>query len=177
MEIIAWLVLLWGGMVMLVYMLGRADSGRAGRRVIKAFASRTWGDYHRFLSGKQLESGECEVYRTRVQGVSVYAVERHTNVEKRATCILTDRRLMMRDERGGFVQIRLDGVRATHAHREYDSLTGFAYRVAIERTGSCVHDPLGDICLLCENQAQSQELVSAIESALSHKGAPPLVAS
>lgn len=132
---------------------------------MRAFLSRTWGDYHRFLAGRDLEPGERELQRWKLQGISVYVTDRHTALEQESSCILTDRRLLARGPLSGAVQVPLNGIAGVRAYRDHDSDTGFSYWVVIDRAGSDVHDVRGDVCLQCENQEQSQELASLIGQA------------
>jgi len=64
-------ILLW----LVFWFLSRGRAPTRATRAVQAartFANRRWGEYHRFVSGMQWESGEHELYRTEVLDVSVY---------------------------------------------------------------------------------------------------------
>ncbi|GAC1330697.1 MAG: hypothetical protein NVS2B16_23530 [Chloroflexota bacterium] len=147
------------------WFLSRGRTPTRGTRVpqaARAIANRTWGEYHRFTKGAQWESGERELFRTDVFDVSVYSVDRYASVEKQATCILTDHRLVVCDPAGGTIQIPIADVDGAHVYREFSPRTGSSYSVAVKRVGSHVHEPKGDVCLLCGNQEASRELTALL---------------
>lgn len=97
------------------------------RSRLQILAGRSWGTYHRFVRGAYWESDEQELFRTDVHAVSIFAIDGYTDVERNATCIVTDRRLMMSDPKGNMVQIPLTAIRTTRVQRAYDRDSGFTY--------------------------------------------------
>lgn len=146
----------------------RLLSGRFNRQLrraqqgIQAFVSRTWGDYHRFLNGKMLEPGEREVYRVSLRSAAVFAVDRQVSIARHPTCIVTDRRVLVRDDQGHALQLRRREIRAVRIRRLDDPRTGSSYYVALEREGSVVRDPGGDVALHCQNRRDGDELTAAL---------------
>jgi hypothetical protein len=135
---------------------------RRAQRGIQAFASRTWGDYHRFLTGKMLEPGEREVYRVSLRSAAVFAVDRQVSIARHPTCIVTDRRVLVRDDLGHALQLRRREIRAVRIRRLDHPQTGSAYYIALEREGSLVRDPGGDVALHCQNRRDCDELTAAL---------------
>lgn len=131
-------------------------------RSAKAFASRTWGEYHRFLRGGSMHPGEQELYRVRLPWVSAYAVDGPATVARNATCLVTTKRVLACDVQGGLAEVRLGDIRAVRVRRQDDPLGGPSYSVAIERVGTTVRDPEGDIGLHCRNRSEADELASMI---------------
>jgi hypothetical protein len=136
------------------------------RSYFRVVAGRSWGTYHRFLRGAYWESGERELFRTDVDTVSVFAIDRYTDVERHATCIVTDHRLMICDHAGTMVQIPLTAIRTARAQREYERDVGFIHAVAIDRGGASDHDPHGDVWLRCGTDRESHDLASSIHDAM-----------
>jgi hypothetical protein len=163
MEIIVWLVLLPLGAVTVAAWLYRMPDRGAVPQALRVARNRSWGEYHRFRRGKLWEPGEQELHRVSLLGVMAYSIDRHVQIQQRTTCIVTSRRVMVCDDRGSRVQILAGDIRTVRAHRVYDPTDGFSYSVVLERVGSTVHDPEGDLRLLCASQEQSRDLVSAIE--------------
>jgi hypothetical protein len=138
--------------------LPNLPSIQRARRGMRAFASRTWGDHHRFLGGKMLEPDEREVYRLRLQSASVFAVDQQVSMARHPTCIVTDRRVMAQDDRGHSMQIGRGDIQGVHIRRQDDPRTGPTYSVAIERVGTVGQDTL----LYCQNQQECEAIVEAI---------------
>lgn len=125
--------------------------------------NRVGGNYHRLVRGKLWEPGEQERYRVRLVKVTAYTIDRHVPVQRRATCVVTDQRVVLDDAHATPIQIHRDEIRTVRVGRTYDTREGFIFWVAVERTGSHVHEPEGDVCLVCASQAESRALASAIE--------------
>jgi hypothetical protein len=138
--------------------LPNLPSIQRAQRGMRAFASRTWGDYHRFLGGKMLEPDEREVYRLRLQGASAFAVDQQVSIARHPTCMVTDRRVMVQDDRGHCMQIGRGDIQAVHLRRQDDPRTGPTYTVAIERAGTIGQDTL----LYCQSQRECEAIVEAI---------------
>jgi hypothetical protein len=163
MAIVFWLILVpLGAMVVAAWVYRIPDHGVVPASV-KRLYRRSLGDYRRFVRGRAWMPGESQVYRTTVRGVSVYAVDRHTWVQKRATCMVTIRQVVVRDAEGGSVEMPLMAIRCVRRYRQYEPGIGSSYGVILERTGSAVHLPEGDVRLLCASHQQSLDLESAIQ--------------
>jgi hypothetical protein len=136
-------------------------------RVLWKAESRAWQLYRRLRPLEEhWEPGEREVLRAPLIGVTSYSVDRHILMNRRSTCLITDRRMIVRDERGIVVQMRAGQVRTARMYRTYDAVDGFSYGVALERVGSRVHVPEGDLLLLCATQQESARLAAAVEDML-----------
>jgi hypothetical protein len=165
-EIIEWLIVPSLILGLLIWWPGQQEMRSAVKSRWQVLLGRRLGTYHHFLSGGNLASGEGEVFRTEVRSVSIYSVDRHTEIDRRSTCILTEQRLMVCGPKGNVVQIPLHSIRSAHTCRDYDPRLGFSYWATINRIGSTDHDPHGDICLGCESNQQSHALISHIQDAL-----------
>jgi hypothetical protein len=165
-EIIVWLIVIPLGWVLVVAWLLRIPDGGALPAALRRVRNQAWGESHRIGHGKLWEPGEQEVYRAQLRGVTTYSIDRHILIQRRATCIITTGRLVAYDGDGHILQLRAHEVRSTRVQRTYDVAEGFSYAVVLERTGSTVHDPDGDIRLLCAGQEQCRDLARAVEDAL-----------
>lgn len=126
--------------------------------------NRVGGTHRRLVQGKLWEPGEQERYRVQLHGVTIYSIDRHIPAQGRAICIVTSHRVMLDDGRARPIKILPTEIRAVRACRAYDTSDGFSFFVAVEFVGSAVHEPEGDLCLICESQEESQTLSSAIET-------------
>jgi hypothetical protein len=162
MEIVLWLILLpLGGTGVMVWLYRMPEHGAVPSRLLVSW-NRLLGEYHRFLRGRFLEPGEEECYRASLVAVRAHSVDRHVILAQRALCIVTGRRVMVENRQGLRVQILDSDIRAVRAQRDYDPRDGFSYWVVMERVGSLLHEPEGDIAPRCASQEQSQALYSAI---------------
>jgi hypothetical protein len=164
MEMVFWLILLPAVAVGITAWLFRMpDHGAVPHRLRTAW-NRLLGQYHRFVQGQLLEPGEKERYRDRVLAVRAYSVDRQVILAHGAVCIVTDPRVMVENEQSCHVQLLTDNIRAIRAQRDYDPRDGFSHWVVMERVGSTLHEPEGDIALQCVNQEHTQALCAAIGS-------------
>ena len=163
MEIIVWLVLLPLAAVAVAAWLYRIPDRGAVPHPLRVAGNRLWGEYRRFQHGKLWEPGEEELHRAQLLGVTAYAVDHHLPIQRRTTCMVTSRRLLVCDDQGSCVQLLASDIRTVRVQRTYDPVDGFAYAVVLERVGSTVHEPEGDLRLVCASQEQSRELASAID--------------
>jgi len=163
MEIFVWLVLVPLGLVGVVAWLYRMPDRGAIPQALRAARNRAWGEYHQLRRGKLWEQGEQEVYHAQVPGVTAYSVDRHMRILARTVCLVTNRRLVLCDDEGRSVRLLGSDIRTVRVQRTYDPVDGFSYAVVLERVGSTVHEPEGDLRLLCASQEQSRELASAID--------------
>jgi hypothetical protein len=167
MQIILWLILLpLAGMGMAAWLYRLPDHGALPQPLLVRW-HRLLGRYHHFQQGRYLEAEERECCRARLLGVKVYAVDRHAMVAQRAFCIVTDQRVMIESEQGRHLQLLARDIRAVRAQRTYDPSDGFSYWVVMDRTGSPVRDPEGDVAIQCVGQSESQTLCSTIEAVTS----------
>ncbi len=162
-EILFWLGLLPAMGVVITAWLFRLPERAAIPRILHLTWNRFLGRYHRFLQGRLLDPGELEYCRCKLLAVRSYSVDRQVMVTRDALCIVTDHRVMVENQQGFHVQLDSNSLRAIRAQREYEARLGFAYWVVMERAGSNLHDPEGDIALRCKDQEQSQALCLAIE--------------
>lgn len=107
--------------------------------------------------------GEHEIYRAPLLAVTAYTIDRHVRIQRRSVCLVTNRRVLARDDRGRHVELSARDIRVVRAYRTYDVADGFTYAVVLERIGSAAHGPEGDLLLQCAGQQQSQALAAAIE--------------
>lgn len=131
--------------------------------VLRVYYSRLWGEYRRIRRGTFLESGEHETCRTQLVGVTAYSVDRHVTLQSQSTCIVTDRRVVMCDFHGSRVEVLGSHIRAVRSRRTYDPADGFSYSVVLERLGSAIHDPEGDMLLIASGARQSESLFAALD--------------
>ncbi|MDQ2744902.1 MAG: hypothetical protein M3Z66_21765 [Chloroflexota bacterium] len=161
-ELAAWLL----GPTMLVLLLrgsGEVNGKAVVRSQLRALASRTWGSHHQLLCGTYLERNERELFRTEVRAMRVSAFNGQL-VERRSSCILTDRRLIITDPNDGVAQVSLLDIRAIDTRRDYDPPTGFFSYVVIDRVSS----PHGGLFLRCHTEEQCHDLMSRIQTAISY---------
>ncbi|HEX8918042.1 MAG TPA: hypothetical protein VF898_06040 [Chloroflexota bacterium] len=163
MQIIFWLVLLPLGVMAVVAWLYNMPDWGAIPRVLRIAHSRSWGEYRRFCQGKLWAPGESETYRARLFGVTAYSTDRHMQIQQRTTCIVTNRRVAVCDERSHFFQLLAGEIRTVRTQRTFDLADGYSYSVVVGLVQSNVHDPDGDLRLICASQEQSHGLASAIE--------------
>lgn len=163
MEIIAWLIVLPLGIMAIAAWLYRVPDRGALPAALKVARSRLWGEFHRYREGKLWSPGEREMYRASLLGATSFSVDRHMPIQQRPTCIVTSRRVVLCDSHGRSTQLPIRDIRSVRPRRTHDTHEGFSYSVVMERVGSPVHDPEGDLCLLCGSQEQSHALASAIE--------------
>jgi hypothetical protein len=164
MQIILWFLLPQLVILSVVVWLYRMPDHGAVPALLRSGWNRIGGPYHRLSHGKLWEAEETELYRARLLRVTAYTIDRHILVQGRATCIVTNRRIMLDDAHTRSIQILRDEIRAVRAGRTYDTVEGFTFWVAVERVGSNVHEPEGDVCLVCASQGASAALASAIEA-------------
>src|SRR5689334_23270102 len=116
MDIILWLILPAVALAVLLRWLRQWDVGES----LVAAGARLWGhsddEYHRFLHGELLQSGEYELNRVHLQSFSVYAVDHHIAAKQQATCMLTNYRLLVRGARTRLVTVDLADIRSAHPH-------------------------------------------------------------
>jgi hypothetical protein len=125
--------------------------------------NRVWEVIARFRRAPRWDPGEQEIYRAPLLKVTAYTIDRHVQIQRSSICEVTDRRVMARDYRGRMVQLAAGDIRTVRAYRTYDRADGFTYAVVLERVGSTVHGPEGDLLLQCASQQESLALAAAIE--------------
>lgn len=163
MQIIIWLILAPLAVVSLVAWLYRMPDHGPIPEMLRSRWNRIGGEYHRLQKGKLWEPGEQERYRGRLLEVTAHSIDRHIQVQRRATCVVTNHRIMLDDSRGRSIQILATEIRAVRAHRTHETSEGYSYWVVVDRVGSDVHEPEGDMRFICASQEQSRALASAIE--------------
>ncbi len=163
MEIVFWVILLpLAGMGIIAWMIRIPERGAVPSQLLISW-NRFFGEYHRFVLGHFLEPGEQECYRARLLAVRSHAVDRHAIIAHGALCIVTGRRIMVENDHGLHLQLQPGSIRAIRALRDYDPRDGFSYWVVMERIGSLMREPEGDIGFRCVDQQHSQALCAAIQ--------------
>jgi hypothetical protein len=168
MQVIVWLIVAQLAIFGLVPWL-RRQLERGG--MLPAVWSHVWKLIARLRREPAWNPGEHEVYRARLLAVTAYTIDRHVQIQRGSVCVVTNRRVVVRDDRGRHVELQATDIRVVRAYRTYDVADGFTYAAVLERVGSVAHGPEGDLLLQCAGQEQSQELAAAIEGILS--SAPP----
>jgi hypothetical protein len=113
-----------------------------------------------------LQPGECELYRTELRSASLLVAYQHARLWDGATCLLSNRRLILCVPKSEPVQLPLGDIRAVNAYHHWDNSGGFSYWVAVYRVRSDFSDNRGNICLVCRDRQQSHELAAQIQSAI-----------
>lgn len=131
-------------------------------RTVKVRVSRRWGAYHRFTSGAGLEPGEHELHRTPVQEVRTVAVDRSVPVTGQGLAILTDRRLLIRDETNRTMELQLENIRVAHIGREDYPRTDPIWYVVVEWVTRGGNGPVREARLICPERSQSVDLAGRI---------------
>ena len=112
------------------------------------------------------EPDERELYRAELRSASLLVAYQHARLWDRATCLLSNRRLILQVPKGDSVQVPLSDICAVNAHHEWDSLGGFSYWVAVYKVRSDFSDNRGNLCLICQDRQQSHELAWQIQDAI-----------
>lgn len=160
MQIIVWLIVAQ----LAIFGLGpwlRRHLERGG--MLPAVWDRAWKLIAPFRREPAWAPGEYEIYRAPLLAVTAYTIDRHVRIQRKSVCVVTNRRVVVRDDRGRHVELPATDIRVVRAYRTYDAADGFTYAVVLERVGSAPHGPEGDLLLQCAGQEQSQALAAAIE--------------
>jgi hypothetical protein len=133
--------------------------------LVKSLARKMRGAYRHFPIESQWEPGETELYRGELEGIRIFTVDGYTHSGRPAACILTDQVLMLHDRWSGLVRVPLVDIQAVTVYRDIDAINGASCRVSIRLIGGAVHEPRGDICLVCKHQGQSYHMTQLIQEA------------
>ncbi len=134
--------------------------------LVKSLRPRTRSQHLEARSENQWEPGEHELYRTELRSASLLVAYQHARLWDRATCLVSNRRLILHAAKGDAVHLPLTDICAVAAHRQWDSLHGFSYWVAVYKFRSDFSDNRGNICLVCHERQQSYELAAQIQNAM-----------
>lgn len=162
-DIVVWLILVPLAAIAIAVWIYRFPDRGAFPQALRNAYSRIWGEYRRIRRGAFLEGGEHETCRMELVGVTAYSVDRHVSILRRCTCIVTSRRMVMCDLHGSRIELLGSDIRAVRARRTYHPVDGFSYSVVLERAGSPIHDPEGDMLLVATGQQHSEALSAALD--------------
>jgi hypothetical protein len=135
-------------------------------RALKNRASQQWGSYHKFVAGTSLEPGEQEIHRASLRGASAFAVDRQVPVTGQGLVILTDRRLMVRDETGRGMELPLADIQGAHVRREDTPRAGPGWYVAVAQVTASGDDLPREVRLICQDRSSCVALASRITAAV-----------
>jgi RNA polymerase subunit RPABC4/transcription elongation factor Spt4 len=152
-------------------------SGKRARDAVKRLLPRNWTRPLTVLPQTRWEPDEHQLYHAELLSASLQVAYQHARLWRKVSCLLTNRRLVLRVPEGDVMQLALRDIRAVTACHHWDSLDGFSQWVAIYKVRGDFSDTRGDICLVCHNRGQSHELAAEIESAIAANRKPLTVSS
>lgn len=163
-EMVFWLIAAPAAAVGVVACLFRPPPvGMALRKGLFAWG-RLRSARRRNRTGGSPHTHDQDYYWCRLLAVRAYAVDRQVTLARDATCVVTQGRITVDTAQGTCVGLESQALRTIRAQREYEEKRGYSYWVVLERVGSSLYDPAGDVALQCRDQQQSQELCEAIRS-------------
>jgi hypothetical protein len=134
--------------------------------LVTALATKIRGKYRHFPQERRWKPGETELYRGELESIRIFTVDGYTRSGRPAACILTDQTLMLHDRWSGLVRVPLATVHSTAMHRDVNVLGVASCWISIRLMGGAVHEPRGDICLVCRSQQQGRELIRILADAV-----------